>query len=447
MLVHLSRHLRPTTRKPVVCDIAKGFNTWALAIRNAASFPYKALRLYAQMHRQSVPFDSFSVLFTLKSCARLQNLRITSHLHSHLIKLGFSAHVHVATCLLNVYVVLSFDDASLLFDEMPERNTVTWNTMISGCSRLGDVNKARALFEEMPLKDLTSWSAIVTAYINNGFLDQGLLLFREMMMDGRLKPDQVILGSVLTGCARMGSRGLLVGKSVHGFVVKNGWKVNVKFGSFLVDMYAKCGFFKSACWVFELMPERGVLSWTALICGAAQHGFTQETLTLFNMMQETGVRPNEVTFTGVLNACAQMGLVEEGRKYFNMIKEHGLEPRIQHFGCMVDLFGRAGLLDEAYEVIKSMKFKPNIIVWGSFLLACKEYKQYDMAESVMEQVLREIEPKNNRGFYTQIWELYRLNGKWDDVEWLRKLLLKQHGEKTCGLSDGMDGIHVSSDNS
>ena len=124
--------------------------------------------------------------------------------------------------------------------------------------------------------------------INNGFRDQGLSFFREMMANENPKPDQVTVGSVLSGCAHMGSLGLLAGKSVHGFVVKNGWELSLDIGTLLVDVYAKCGFLKNAVWVFDLMQEKNVSTWTALICGAA------EALSLFKMMQEAGVRPNEM---------------------------------------------------------------------------------------------------------------------------------------------------------
>ncbi|KAL3599296.1 hypothetical protein D5086_007214 [Populus alba] len=92
-----------------------------------------------------------------------------------------------------------------------------------------------------------------------------------MMANENPKPDQVTVGSVLSGCAHMGSLGLLAGKSVHGFVVKNGWELNVDIGTLLVDMYAKCGFLKNAVWVFVLMQERNVSTWTALICACKMH--------------------------------------------------------------------------------------------------------------------------------------------------------------------------------
>ncbi|KGN49540.1 pentatricopeptide repeat-containing protein At5g66520 [Cucumis sativus] len=405
---------------------AKGVNSWALRIRNAPSL-HKALAFYSQMHRQSVPHDSFSILFMLKACASSNNLSILHHLHAHITKLGFTTHVFVATSLLHSYVLHSFQLARLVFDEMPHKNSVTWNTMISGYSKAGDVHTARQLFDRMPSRDLASWSAMIAAYINNRNYRGALLLFQDMIING-INPDQMAAGSILNGCAHMGSLGLLAGKSVHGFVVKNRWELNLELGTVLVDMYAKCGFLKYACQIFNLMSERNVRTWTALICGLAHHGCCKEALVLFETMRHEGVEPNEFTFTGVLSACVHAGLVQEGRKYFNMIEECGLEIRIQHYGCFVDLLGRSGLLEEAYGVIKSMRLEPNVIVWSSLLSACKQHKSFDLAERVIEQILEKIEPDNHAGVYSLVSDLYVLQDKWDDAENIRNLL-NQHVRK------------------
>ncbi|RVW42213.1 Peptidyl-prolyl cis-trans isomerase FKBP13, chloroplastic [Vitis vinifera] len=183
-----------------------------------------------------------------------------------------------------------------------------------------------------------------------------------MVVNEGLRPDKVTLGSVLSGCARMGSLGLLVGRSIHGFTAKNGWELSVDLGTVLVDMYAKCGFLKSAFRVFDLMQEKNVASWTALICGSAQHGYGKEALSMFELMQDMGVKPNEMTFTGDSQCLCTS--------------------RIMH-------------------------------------------KQFELAERVTEQVLRTVKPENDGGVYTLISNLFVLNDKWDDAERVRKLMVNQ----------------------
>lgn len=317
--------------------------------------------------------------------------------------------------------------------------------MITGYSRQGDLTTARIVFDTMPLRDLASWSAMIAAYMDNSLWDHGLALFREMISsrnvnDECLKPDQLTLGSILAGCGRMGSVGLALGKSIHGFAIKNKWDLNVEFGTCLVDMYAKSGLLKNACVIFDTMTCGNVVAWTALICGAAQHGYGQEALQIFEKMREAGVKPNELTFTGILKACVQAGLVDEGRRYFRMLKQCGLRPRIQHYGCMVDLFGKTGLLGEAYEVINTMPFEANVVVWGSFLSSCKLHRQFEMAEKAIDKVMRMVRPENDGGIYSLISDLYVLSGKWSEAERLRELMLSHNVRKVRASSFIRSGV-------
>ncbi|CAI9760003.1 unnamed protein product [Fraxinus pennsylvanica] len=246
------------------------FNSWSHAIRNASSSsPLKALKLYSQMHRKSLPFDSFSILYAINSCTHfpenVDSLSIIRHLHAHLLKLGFNTHVYVATSLLHSYALAVFCDACNLFEEMPERNSVTWNTMITGYSRHGDVKSACKIFNQMPKRDLASWTAMITAYMNSGFWDEGLALFRQILtvkiIDNEyLKPDQLILGSVLAGCANMGSVGLVFGKSLHGFAVKNDWQLNFEMAEKVIDQVKRMVRPENDGGVYTLIADLYVLS-------------------------------------------------------------------------------------------------------------------------------------------------------------------------------------------
>ncbi|CAA0834828.1 Pentatricopeptide repeat-containing protein [Striga hermonthica] len=433
-------HCNAEHHHPINLPWSRGFNSWASAIKKAASSssPQEALRLYNRMRRLSVPPDTFSLLFALKSCTHLspQTLTLLRHLHAHLLHLGFSSHVHVATCLLSAYAPAAFHDARLLFDEMPHRNTVTWNVMITAYSRQqGDLKTARVLFDEMPLRDQSSWSTMIASYVDRSLWNNALALFRQMTHGELLKPDRLTVGPVLSGCSRMGSAGPVFGKSIHGFIFKNRWELTVEIGTCLVDMYAKCGLLNKARSVFEMMESSNVVTWTSLICGAAQHGYCSEALQMFEKMREQCVEPNEFTFTGILTACVQAGLVDEGRMYFGLLQhQFGLRPTIQHYGCMVDLFGKMGLLREAYETINKMPFEANVVIWGSFLSACKLHKKFEMAEKVMDKVLKMVRPENDGGVFSLVCDLYALNGRWSEVERVRDLMLSKNVRKVRGSS-------------
>lgn len=121
----------------------------------------------------------------------------------------------------------------------------------------------------------------------------------------------------------------------------------------LVDMYAKCGSIDTAMNLFEVMPQRDLVSWNSMIAGYAIPGYGEKALMLFKQMKSEVIVPDDITFVGVLSACSHSGLVTEGRQYFGSMKRvFGIEPKLEHYSRMIDLLGRVGLLEEALELIK-----------------------------------------------------------------------------------------------
>lgn len=307
--------------------------------------------------------------------------------------------------------------------------------MISCYINNGDLTSARSVFNSMEERDIASWSAMIGGYMNKGYRINGFLLFREMMkVDERLKPDELMLVTLLSGCAGTGSLSL-AGKSIHGYATRNCIEVNMQLGTKLIDMYSRCGCLRSAALVFDRMPTRNLVHWTAMICGLANHGHGEEAVMYFDAMKEAGIKPNDITFTGVLNACCHAGLVVKGQEYFlSMVEEHRLEPSIHHYGCIVDLFAKNGRLEDAYAIVENMKVEPNIIVLTALLAGCKMYEKFQIAEKVIDRVLRMVIPDDNGGVYSLISDLYAMGGKWNDVERIRRLIDARNVKKNRGAS-------------
>ncbi|RVW40031.1 Pentatricopeptide repeat-containing protein [Vitis vinifera] len=304
------------------------FNTIIRA--HADSSPSFSLSLFSKMTMAGVSPDHFTFPFVLKACARLQT---GLDLHSLLFKLGFDS------------------DA----------------------------------FEEMPERDLVSWSSMIACFAKNGFGYEALALFQRMQLVGTVKPDEVIVLSVVSAISILGD--LELGKWIRGFISRNGLEFTVSLGTALVDMFSRCGCIEESMRVFDEMGERNVLTWTALINGLAVHGRSAEALRMFYEMRNHGFQPDHVTFTGVLVACSHGGLVSEGWHVFESIRnEYGMEPLPEHYGCMVDLLGRAGLLNEACKFVDGMPIRPNSIIWRTLLGACVNHNYIELAEKVKEKI-------------------------------------------------------------
>ncbi|XXG79475.1 hypothetical protein AAC387_Pa09g0531 [Persea americana] len=376
---------------------------WNTLIRSHSSHdsPLRALHLFVEMRQRDVPLDHYTLPFALKACSRLSLIETGKSIQSISIKYGFDSDIYVQNTLIHFY------------------------------GNCGLVCSARYVFDEMLRRDLVSWSAIIGCFVNNGLEEEALAVFREMQVTAGIRPDEVTMVSVLSAVARLGA--LELGRWVHFYIWRNGFDVTVSMGTQLIIMYSNCGFIEGAVRVFDAMPERNVLTWTALINGFAAHGQSKEALRMFDEMKKAKLQPDYITFIGVLTACSHGGLLDEGMRVFDSIRrDYGIEPRLEHYGCVVDLLGRAGLLNEAYEFTERMPIRPNSIIWRTLLGACANYGNVELAERVRSRISA-LDPYHD-GDYVLLSNIYGSNGRWLEKEEVRSSMRERRIEKKPGCS-------------
>ncbi|GFY81612.1 tetratricopeptide repeat (TPR)-like superfamily protein [Actinidia rufa] len=125
---------------------------------------------------------------------------------------------------------------------MPKRNVGSWNSLINGFMRDGEV-EPRELFDHMPEKNVVSWTTMVTGYSQNGHQEKALSMFSKMLEMG-VKPNDLTVVSVLSACAKIGALG--AGVQIHKYLSSSGFQLNKAIGTALVDVNAKCGNVESA---------------------------------------------------------------------------------------------------------------------------------------------------------------------------------------------------------
>ncbi|KAL3819036.1 hypothetical protein ACJIZ3_004941 [Penstemon smallii] len=395
------------------------------------------VNVYKQMIRHSLQLeeqifpDRFTYPFVIRSCGALLDVVLGKQVHGHVFKFRLKDNNLVQSSLLDMYVKCDeIIGAHMVFDEMHERDVISWNSLISGHMKLGHVRKARTLFEDMPNKSIVSWTTMISGYTKVGSFSNALDIFRRMQRVG-MQPDWVSLVAILPTCAQTGT--LELGKWLHFYAEKNGFLRKTSVCNALIEMYSKCGSANQALQLFNEMSERDVISWSTMIAGLAHHGRANEAIELFHEMQREKIKPNEITFVGLLSACGHAGLLDEGLKYFDsMGKDYNVEPGIEHYGCLVDLLGRTGNIDRALELIRSMKMEPDSAIWGSLLSSCRTYRNLETAVIAMEHLL-ELEPEDT-GNLVLLANIYADLGKWEGVSRMRRLIRSKCMKKTPGCS-------------
>ncbi|KAJ8771679.1 hypothetical protein K2173_026856 [Erythroxylum novogranatense] len=323
------------------------------------------------------------------------------------------------------------EKARYIFDQMPEKTVVSWTALITGYTNVGDLEFANYLFEKMPTKTVVTWNAMIAGCVQNHLFDQAFHIFHQMLTDGKCRPDQSTLISLLSACSHLGS--LEHGKWIDSYMKKNNFELSNPIGNAMIDMYAKCGDVKNAKTVFNKMVNKCVITWTVIITGLAMNGHSKEALDIFNRMCLEGEKPDGIIFIAILSACTHGGFVEEGTRVFDqMVNLFHIEPQIEHYGCMVDLLGRSGRLEEAITFIQSMHLEPNAVIWASLLGSCKVHGNVDLFETVTRKILNNESPNPN--YLTLISNMNASIGHWEQSSGLWMLMMQQRIEKLPGCS-------------
>ncbi|XP_028793766.1 pentatricopeptide repeat-containing protein At4g21065-like isoform X2 [Neltuma alba] len=360
-----------------------------------------AFIIFDHMKNAGFRGDETTLLALLSGCGDLTNLKVGKAIHGYVVRnSGKLCSKFLTNSLIDMY---------------------------SNCDSISD---ARKLFEKLKMKDIISWNSLISGYERHGDVFETLQLFCQMIMENEV-PDEATVISMLGACNQISA--LQLGSSIHSYIVKNGFGANTAVGTALLDMYTKCGSLPSARRAFDEMPERNLASWTVIVTGFGIHGRGKEAISMFYEMLGKNIIPDEGMFTSVLSACSHSGLVDEGKEiFYKMMREYNVEPKATHYACLVDLLGRAGNLDEAYAIINDMKVKPNYDIWNSLLSACRLYHNVKLAE-ISAHKLFEMNPKGVSS-YVCLSNIYAAERRWSDVEKVRALVRRKRLRKPPGYS-------------
>ncbi|KAJ4828016.1 hypothetical protein Tsubulata_042454 [Turnera subulata] len=401
-LPFLSRQVFDETHK-------KSPTTWSSVISSLAQNeePVLAMDYFRRMLGGDSRPDDHIIPSATKACAILGRIDVGRSLHGLAVKIGYDFDVFVGSSLVDMYAKCGdIMDARKLFDEMPERNEVSWSGMIYGYAQLGEDEEA-------------------------------LVLFKEALFEG-LSVNDFTFSSVIRVCGN--STWLELGKQLHGLCFKTSCNFSSFVGSSLVSLYSKCAVVEDAYRVFDEVPVKNLGMWNAMLIACSQHTHTKEAFGLFREMEVAGMKPNFITFLCLLYACSHAGLVEEGKHYFGLMKDYGIEPGAQHYASMVDLLGRAGKLQEALSTIEMMPIEPTECVWGAFLTGCRLHGNIELAAFAADKVF-ELGPVSS-GLHVMLSNTYADAGRMEDAANARKMLRDRGIKKETGLSWVEEGNRV-----
>ncbi|XP_057857503.2 putative pentatricopeptide repeat-containing protein At3g13770, mitochondrial [Cryptomeria japonica] len=315
----------------------------------------ECFRFFRQMQWAGMKLNQFSLSSFLSICASLEALEQGEQIHTHVIKCGFDSSIFVGSVLVDMYGKCgSVENARLILDTMPERNTISWTAMIAG-------------------------------YAQHEHGQEALELFQYMQSTG-MKQDHLTFASVLSACASLVA--LENGRQIHAHMVKTGFDSNVSVGNSLVTMYAKCASIGDASRIFNKMSERNLISWNAMIAGYARGGLGEETLQLFNQIQRSGLKADLFTFPSTVSACAGLANLEEGKQVHAQIIKTGFDADVSMQNAIVTLYAKCGSIVDALKEFNNISER-NVISWNAMIAGYAQHGYGKEALQLFDQMHQE----------------------------------------------------------
>lgn len=301
----------------------------------------QALKLYKDhLHFHSVSSSTFILPSLIKACSNDQTHNCLGlQLHCNVLKTGSESESAISNSLISMYAKFySPECARKVFDVMPQRDTISWNS-------------------------------IINCYSQNGCFVQSWKMFREMYLCGFV-PKPELIASVLSICVQTGQ--LRLGRTVHALVIVDEriQDNSVFLSTALINLYWRCSDSVMAFRVFDRMGVKNEVCWTAMVSGfVADHDYKMA-VDFFRAMQVEGIKPNRITSIAILPACDEIGSIKHGKEIHGYAFRHGFDSDIQFSSALIHRYCKHGEALHYAKLIFERSKKKDVVMWSSIIGSC-----------------------------------------------------------------------------
>ncbi|KNA19990.1 hypothetical protein SOVF_056510 [Spinacia oleracea] len=301
------------------------------------------------------------------SCSSVE----ANHLHLGIYKHGFEADLFLLNTLINVYL------------------------------RFGDLVSARKVFDEMPERNLVTWACLISGYVQNGMPVAACATFRDMVSAG-YAPNNYAFGSVLRACQELGPDYMKFGMQIHGLMSKTSFAQDALVGNVLISMYGSCCLesMDHARRVFDEIDGKIPVSWNSIISVYSGREDAIGAFEMFARMQHGGsgfnFKPNAYTLSSLI-------AVASSSAHFGTFLLQQMASRVQKSGFLDDLYvgsalvsglAKFGLIDDSWKIFECMSAK-NAVTMNGLMVGLVNQKRGEQAVDVFKQMEHLVEVNTN----------------------------------------------------
>ncbi|KAJ7008443.1 pentatricopeptide repeat-containing protein [Populus alba x Populus x berolinensis] len=331
---------------------------WNVMIRGLVDNSHydHAILLYKQMLRLGIQPDNFTFPFIIKACSCLRHFEFGIRVHQDVVKFGYQSQVFISNSLI---------------------------TMYGKCDKY---ELSRQVFDEMPDKNAVSWSAIIGACLQDDRCKEGFSLFRQMLSEGSRPSRGAILNAM--ACVRSHEEA----DDVYRVVVENGLDFDQSVQSAAAGMFVRCGRVEVARKLFDGIMSKDLVTWATTIEAYVKADLPLEALGLLKQMMLQGIFPDAITLLGVIRACSTLasfqlahivhGIITTGFFYNQLLAVET---------ALIDLYVKCGSLTYARKVFDGMQER-NIITWSAMISGYGMHGWGREALNLFDQMKASVKP-------------------------------------------------------
>ncbi|OEL33319.1 Pentatricopeptide repeat-containing protein [Dichanthelium oligosanthes] len=239
------------------------------------------------------------------------------------------------------------------------------NNLLAAYCRAGDMRHARLLFDGMPRRDAVSWNTLIAGYSAQGSPRLALSAFRDARRDGAVAADRFTYATVLAACG--GARDGRSGQTAHGLAVVSGLARTAFVSNSVIDMYAKCGMIDEVRLLFDRAEERDEISWNLLLSAYVRMGWPEVAVNVLVWMHRSGVKLDAFALARILKACSELEDSEDVRMMLHgCVVKVGLDLDVFVGSAMVDMYAKNGGLEEAIKVFDCIPDQ-NVVIYNAMI--------------------------------------------------------------------------------
>ncbi|XP_010453383.1 PREDICTED: putative pentatricopeptide repeat-containing protein At5g13230, mitochondrial [Camelina sativa] len=395
--------------------------------------------------------DSHAYGSMLRRCIQRNDPISAKAIHCDVLKKGSCLDLFATNILLNAYVKAGFDkDALKLFDEIPERNNVSYVTLVQGHACEDPVGLYSRLHREghelnphvftsflkcfvsLDKAEICLWlhspivklgfdsNAFVGAALINAYSVCGSVHSARSVFEGILCKDIVVWAGIvscyvengyfedslqLLSCmgmasfmpnnytfdtalkASIGLGAFDFAKGVHGRILKTCYELDPRVGVGLLQLYTQIGDMSGAFKVFNEMPKNDVIPWSFMIARFCQNGFCNEAVDLFIRMREAFVVPNEFTLSSILNGCAIGKCSGLGEQLHGLVVKAGFDFDVYVSNALIDVYAKCEKMDSAVKLFAELSSK-NEVSWNTVIVGYGNLGEGGNALNMFREALR-----------------------------------------------------------